>query len=278
MRLESSLDPLEPSQFTSAKRLGEVSAIGRETKRLCPQPCDLLPGSAGLELSNAHNWWGGFGIASNPEFGNAVPQYGIDPETAWRNTVPPGVFGLGSTPNPPTAGSSPFLFNAVPTQMCETNIQSNPGADSLYYQPENQESTDTFNSQYSFGASKSITPGLELSHDFDFSYSGNALESWILPDSSCSPFTPFINGTSTGMNVTTGPENGSGYQPLGPFVSHELDTIEMALNGEGTLVTILEEPESVGNEDSSESFSTVLGHNKDLSGKPRRKHVLILVF
>lgn len=236
MRPESSLDPPEPSQFTSSKRVGEVSAVGRETKRLCPQPSDLPPGSAALELSSGHNSWGGFGIASNPEFGNAMPQYGIDPETEWRNTVPPDIFGLDSTPNPPIAGSGPFLFNTVPAQMCGMNVQSNPGADSLYHQPENQESANTFDSQYSFDASKSIIPSLELSHDFAYGYSGNSLESWILPDSSCSPFTPFIDGTSTGMNVTTGPENGSGYRLLGSFVSHEPDTIEMAPSGSSLLV------------------------------------------
>jgi hypothetical protein len=278
MRLESSLDPPEPSQFNSTKRLGEGSAVGRETKRLCPQPSELPPGSAALQLSNGHNWWGGFGIASNPEFGNAVPQYGIDPETEWENTVPPDIFGLDSTPNPQTAGFGPFLFNTVPTQMWGMDIQSNPGADSLYHQPENQESMNAFDSQYSFDASKPIPPSLELSHDFDFSYSGSSLESWILPDSSCSPFTPFIDGTSTRIDVTTGLEKDSGHQPLGSFVSYEPDTIEMAPNGEGTLVTNLEEPESMGNGDTSESFSAVMGYNKDLPGKPRRKHVLILVF
>jgi hypothetical protein len=132
MGSESLPDPPESSQFTGTKRFGALPFAGRETKRLCTQPGRLPPGSAALELSNGHDWCGGFGIASNPGFDSAVSQCGIGPGTKWGNTVPPGVFGLDSTPIHPAAGSDPLLFNQIPVEMREMNMQSNPGAERLF--------------------------------------------------------------------------------------------------------------------------------------------------
>jgi hypothetical protein len=266
MGSESLPDPPESSQFTGTKRLGALLSVGRETKRLCTLPSRLPPGSAALELSNGHDWCGGFGIASNPGFDSAVSQCGIGPGTKRGNTVPPGVFGLGSTPIHPAAGSDPLLFNQIPVEMGEMNMQSNPGAERLYHQPEYQESTSTFDLQYSFDASKAINPSLELSYGFDFSYSGNFSESSMLPDPNYSSFTTFMDCVSTTVDGTTGSEWGSGYQPVG-FSSYESDTIEIVPKSEGILVTSLE-PKPVENEDNSEYSSAVISHNNCLLGMP----------
>jgi len=266
MGSESLPDPPESSQFTGTKRLGALLSVGRETKRLCTLPSRLPPGSAALELSNGHDWCGGFGIASNSGFDSAVSQCGIGPGTKWGNTVPPGVFGLDSTPIHPAVGSDPLLFNQIPVEMREMNMQSNPGAERLYHQPEYQESTSTFDLQYSFDASKAINPSLELGYGFDFSYSGNFSESSMLPDPNYSSFTPFMDCVSTTVDGTTGSEWGSGYQPVG-FSSYESDTIEIVPKSEGIPVTSLE-PKPVDNEDNSEYSSAVISHNNCLLGMP----------
>lgn len=107
-----------------------------------------------------------------------------------------------------------------------------------------------------------------MSYDPNVNYNGNFFESRILPDPSCSSFTePLTDGTSTWIDVTTDPpKRGSGYQPQGNFAPHGPETIEMAPEGEGPLITSLEEAKSMGNEGSSGYFSTVMGHNIDLSG------------
>lgn len=280
MGLESLLDPPEPSQLTGEKRLPAFSDVGRDAKRLCTQPDQLPPGSVDSRFSDRSNSWGGFRIASNPESGDAASQYEIDAAINWSNAELPGFFGgLDSTANAQEAGADPFLFDFIPAQMGDMNMQSSLGADRPYQQPEIQGNTNTFDLHYSVDANKATIPRLQLSHDPGASYNSNKLESMLLPDQFHSPFTePLVDGTSTWIDSNTDPENGSGYQPLGAFASPGFEAIEIAPKAEGTLVTSLEEATSVGSEDTSEFWSTLIDHNKDSSGKPIRKQTLILKF
>lgn len=274
---ESLFKPPEPSHSTGAKRLGALSSIGCETKRLCTQPSELPFGNAASELNNGLDWWGGFGITSNSNFDNALSQYGINPGTEWRNTGAPGNLGSDSTPIPPGAEAGPCLSNEMPAQLHEMNTQSYPGANELYHQPEHQESTNTFDLQYSLDASKAIGPTLELSHGIDFGYTSNFSENWLLPDQSFYPFTPLIDGTPKRIDATTTPQKGSEPQPLAFFDFHQPASIEIASKGKETPFATLEETEPVGGRGASACFSTVMSLNNDLPGKLRRKHVLILV-
>jgi hypothetical protein len=229
-------------------------------------------------FSDRYNSWGGFSIASNPESGDAASQYEIDTVINWSNAELPGFFGgLDSTANAQEAGADPFLFDFIPAQVGDMNMQSSLGADSLYQQPEIQGNTNTFDLHYSFDANKATIPRLQLSHDPSASYNSNMLESMLLPDQFYSPFTePLVDGTSTWIDSHTDIKNSSGYQPLGPFASRGFEAIEIAPKTEGSLVTSLEEANSVGSEDTSEFLSTMIDHNKDSSGKLIRKHALIL--
>ncbi|CZR60109.1 uncharacterized protein PAC_10004 [Phialocephala subalpina] len=265
MDLESLLDPPEPIQLTGTKRVAALSDVGRETKRHCTQLGELPSGSAVLELGNEYNFWESFSIASNSEFGNASLHYGIDPKMDWSNTLPPGIVGgLDSASNLPAAESNPSLSGSMPAQMCETNTQSSC---TLFHQPEIQDSTNTFDLHYSFEANNTTDPSLNVSHDPNFSYSGNLFESWILPDSNCSPFPELLTeNTSTWIDTTTVPQNGNEYQPTESFAPQLPETAEIAPKGEGTLVIGLEEARLMGNEDASGYFSKVASHNKDLQG------------
>jgi len=280
MGLESLLDPPEPNQFTGEKRLPAFSDVGREAKRLCTQPGQSPPENVGSGFGDGYNSWEGFGIASNPESGGAALQYEIDPAINWSNAELPGIFGgLDSMVNTQEAGADPFLFDFMPGQMGDMNMQSSLGADRLYQQPEIQGNTNTPDLHYAFNANKATISRLQLSHNPSASYNSNMFESMLLPDQFYSPFTePLVDGTSTWIDSNTNPENGSGCQPLGSFASHGLESTEIAPKTEGTLVISPEEAKSVDGEETSEFLSTVMDHNKDSSGKSIRKQALIQNF
>jgi len=283
MGLESLLlDPPKPCTFAGTKRLSALPDVDRETKRLCTQPNQWPPGSAVLEMSSGHNSWEGCSITSNPEFSNAPLQYGIVLETDWSKAVPPGNFGgLDSTLNPPAVESDLFLFNSIPAQKVEMDMQRSQWADTLYHQLETPGSTNIFDLHYSFHKNKSITPSLELSQDPNFGYNGDLLQDWILPEPSYLPFKePLIDAAPTWIDVPTEPGNTGEYMHLGSLTALGFETKEIAAKGVWMLGTSLEE-EIGRNEDTSAYSSTMTGHHKNLLGKPTKNlwfHPKILTY
>jgi hypothetical protein len=253
-------DPPDSDQFLSTKRPPALSDTDREAKRFCKQPGQLLPGGVALELNSEPNSLEAFNIASNVELENNALQYGINFGTDWSNVVPPGIFGeLDPTWDPPASRLGSFLPDSMPAQVGEMDMQSIPGPDTLYHQPATQGNTYNVDLHYSFDMNINI-PSLELLHDPNIGYTGSLPESWIFPDSSCSPFTgPLIDGALANID----PENGSGCQRLEPSQVYELENTQIVSKIEGALATGFEEVKSMGNE------NTLMGHDEVLSGKPQ---------
>ena len=261
---ESFLNPPGPNRVTGTKRPIVSSEISYDNKKLCTQPSDEWPSRrTDTESSNGPNSCGGFGISSTPNFGNPELWNSLHSETQWSNDIPAAVFGgANSNANLPAAESGPFLFDCVPTQNHEISLQCSPGADSSYHQPRIQQGLNTFNPYFTFDENRIINPCLEWSDDANFIYDSNILESWANLGPCSEPQT---NNISTWIDITTDPEQGSGYQRLGLTAPPQSKATDIMPKCEEA-PTSLKEAESSSTEDSSRLLRTVMCDNQDQSG------------
>ena len=272
MKLESLLNPPEPSQRPGTKRLrglSDVGGRGGEAKRSCTQFIELSWGSAALGLNSGQDSWGGL------QFDDAGSQCDLDLRTEWQNGGSPLVFdGLDSTSNSLAAGSDPSLFNSVLTQNRELSLHNSSGVDRFYQQPEVQGSGNSFDSSYSPHVNETLARSFQLRHNPYISYNGNWVGSGMNPDVTYwSSTDTSADYTSTWIDSTIDPKTNSEYQPLELFASHGSQSIERASNDDGTFITNLEEAKWVNYEDTSTNFSTLVGQGTDLVGKLRNYHV-----